>query len=90
MAITLDGLLIRPTSVADPQSILRISWNSTPLVEDVAISEEIKWSDSLVFFGIVGIVRLFRGSCQLNQYDVCELLNLCQVPTFLLLLHDPE
>lgn len=66
-AVTSNGLLIKPTHATDPQSILRISWNSTPLVEDIptsTLSEEIEWSNCPIFYGIVGIVRLFRGSRQ--------------------------
>ncbi|CCM00021.1 uncharacterized protein FIBRA_02047 [Fibroporia radiculosa] len=64
---TSGGLLLRPhfQSEVDPESYVRIAWGKAGDVEEVLYSEDIDgvdWSESVVVYGVVGILSLFSAS----------------------------
>ena len=66
LLVTKDGLLIRPhvygyKSKSGPYSYARIGWGKTHKIEEMESSEDLalEWDDSVVIYGIVGILELF-------------------------------
>lgn len=69
--VTKDGLLLRPhipgqgPTLPDPVSHVRIAWGKTVIVETVSGDgklEGVEWSESVVVYGIVGVLELFSGA----------------------------
>ncbi|KZT09631.1 uncharacterized protein LAESUDRAFT_722598 [Laetiporus sulphureus 93-53] len=64
---TPQGLLLQPhfQSTSHPESFIRVQWGKTGNVEEVQYREEfdsIDWSESVVIYGLVGVLNLFSVS----------------------------
>ena len=64
---TPNGLLLRPhlkDGTTRPESHVRIAWGKDAKVEEVATTgdDEGDWADSVVVYGIIGILNLFTGT----------------------------
>ncbi|KAG5635471.1 hypothetical protein H0H81_011112 [Sphagnurus paluster] len=71
LLVTKEGLLIRPHIVGHdpktekPNSHVRVRWGKTVHVEEVAHvvgADDADWGESVVFYGIVGVLELFSGA----------------------------
>lgn len=62
---TAQGLLLRPHFLSEtrPESYVRILWGKTGAIEELPINEDADqdWSESVIIYGIVGILELFSG-----------------------------
>ncbi|KAG6820642.1 hypothetical protein H0H93_013841 [Arthromyces matolae] len=85
LLVTKDGLLIRQHISGDdhttehPTSYVRIGWASPIKIEEVTERNEdeiIDWSDSVVVYGIVGVLELFSCSYLLVITSKAEVGNL--------------
>ncbi|KAF9819771.1 hypothetical protein IEO21_01862 [Rhodonia placenta] len=63
---TAQGLLLRPHFLSEtrPESYVRILWGKTGAIEELPINEDADqdWSESVIIYGIVGILELFSAS----------------------------
>ncbi|PPQ91427.1 hypothetical protein CVT25_014315 [Psilocybe cyanescens] len=72
LLVTKDGLLIRPHAKGQPtvaqSAYIRISWGKNVQIEEIethvgdAAEETLDWKDSVVAYGIVGILELYSCS----------------------------
>ncbi|KAF5386792.1 hypothetical protein D9615_001600 [Tricholomella constricta] len=71
LLVTQDGLLIRQHiaghdhKTEKPNSHIRVAWGKSVQVKevvDVAGAEDFDWADSVIVYGIVGVLELFSGS----------------------------
>lgn len=71
LLVTKEGLLIRPHIVGHdpktekPNSHVRVRWGKTVHVEEVAHvvgADDADWGESVVVYGIVGVLELFSGA----------------------------
>jgi hypothetical protein len=61
--VTPEGLLIRP-HVPGPQpstTYILIPWGKTPNIQELPGDGNANWDDSVIVYGIVGILELFSG-----------------------------
>lgn len=64
---TPSGLLLRPHLLdeTDPESYVRIEWGKAGKVEELPSDQGVNnanWAESVVAYGIVGILNLFSGN----------------------------
>ncbi|KAJ7582942.1 SacI homology domain-containing protein [Mycena floridula] len=66
LLVTHEGLLIRPhlpnQNLPPSASYIRIPWDKTAKVEEVTGSGNHDWDDSVIVYGIVGVLELFSCS----------------------------
>ncbi|KAF9532199.1 SacI homology domain-containing protein [Crepidotus variabilis] len=70
LLVTKEGLLIRqhslgpPAKLSEPYSYLRISWGKNSQIEEVqsAGNDSLDWTESVVAYGLVGVVELYNCS----------------------------
>jgi phosphatidylinositol 4-phosphatase len=76
LLVTNEGLLLRPhfEGPTSPASHIRISWENPAKVEELVDEEGsgIDWNESVIIYGIVGILELF--SCSLSFSSFLDLL----------------
>ena len=67
---TSDGLLVRPympgSSLTDrtSYSCVRISWGKYTKIEEIERQfDDLDWKESVIVYGIVGILELFNSMC---------------------------
>jgi len=57
---TPDGLLLRP--YLSPSSYVRITWSKHPSIKESDGDGDYNWDDSVIVYGIVGILDLYSTS----------------------------
>ncbi|GLB34696.1 putative inositol phosphatase [Lyophyllum shimeji] len=84
LLVTQDGLLIRQhipghdTKTERPNSYVRIAWGKPVKVEEIgdgAHAGDVDWSDSVIVYGIIGVLELFSGSYLLVITSKAEVGN---------------
>ncbi len=69
---TSQGLLLRPhLKNGHSESHVRISWGKEAKVEEIhndGESEEADWSDSVIVYGLIGVLNLFTGTNTLSHF----------------------
>ncbi|KAG5645592.1 hypothetical protein DXG03_005730 [Asterophora parasitica] len=84
LLVTKDGLLIRQhlaghdPKTEKPNSYVRVVWGRTVKVEeivDAAGASEVDWSDSVIVYGIVGILELFSGADDFDSTVLSKVID---------------
>ena len=79
--VSKEGLLIRPHILGSGKDqteylpCVRVSWGKSVKVEEIELSEKLDWSESVVVYGIVGILELFSCSSLIFSPSLTTILK---------------
>ena len=79
--VSKEGLLIRPHILGSGKDqteylpCIRVSWGKSVKVEEIELSEKLDWSESVVVYGIIGILELFSCSSLISSPSLTTILK---------------